>query len=252
MGMGGEGWMSHGLADPLAAARAIAAVDATLTKRGFTASLETDFAAFSAIRRKLRSGKPESAVFDPEASALSAKTAFWMSLTDCRGEVVALQAFRADHAQPTLADWALGWMIGVYVKRSELVVPQSIQPPATSIAHKLSGTVVYHGELWLKPEVRGEQILEPFARLGMLSSYIRWRPKAIWALNSDKIAYFANTSRWGYSHQERGFMRWQFQPDGACQSEWLSVADRPSLERLIRDVVIRRSEYRRDLLLKSP
>ena len=244
--------MSHGLMDPLAAGRAISIVDATLMKRGFTATLETDFAAFSALRRKLRSGKPESPVFDPRASALSAKTAFWMSLTDKQGEVVALQAFRADHAEPTLADWALGWMIGVYLKRSELVIPQSISPPETSIAHKLSGTVVYHGELWLKREVRGEPILEPFARLGMLSSYIRWRPKAIWALNSDRIAYYANTTRWGYFHQERGFMRWQFQPDGACQSEWLSVADRDSLERLVRDVVIRRSEYRQDLLLKLP
>jgi len=234
------------LVDPLAAARAIASVDAMLTKRGFTAALETDFAAFSTLRRKLRSGEPESAVFDPLASAIPARKAFWMSLTNGEGEVVALQAFRADHAEPTLADWALGWMMGVYLKRSELVVPQSIDPPSTSIAYKLSGTVVYHGELWLKHEVRGEQILEPFARLGMLSSYIRWRPKAIWALSSGKIAYYANTARWGYAHQERGFMRWQFQPDGACQSEWLSVADRDSLERLIRDVVIRRSEYRPD------
>jgi len=234
------------LADPLAAARAIASVDATLTKRGFTAALNTDFAAFSALRRKLRSGVPESAMFDPQASAITAKKAFWMSLSDGKGQVVALQAFRADFAEPTLADWALGWMLGVYLKRSELIVPQSIYPPATSIAHKLSGTVVYHGELWLNREVRGDQIVEPFARLGMLSSYIRWRPKAIWALNNDKIAYYANTTRWGYAYQERGFLRWQFQPDGACQSEWLSVADRDSMERLIREVVFRRSEYRQD------
>jgi hypothetical protein len=238
--------MGGALVDPLAAARAIGVVDGSLMKRGFTARFETDFGVFSALRRKLRSGEPESPVFDPQATAITAKTAFWMSLTDAQGEVVALQAFRADHAEPTLADWALGWMIGVYLKRSELVVPQSIEPPATSIAHKLSGTVVYHGELWLKREVRGDQILEPFARLGMLSAYIRWRPKAIWGLSSGKIAYFANTNRWGYAYQERGFMRWQFQPDGACQSEWLSVADRDSLERLIREVVIKRSEYRRD------
>lgn len=238
--------MPHGLVDPLAAARAICVVDASLIKKGFSASLETDFAAFSALRRKLRSGEPESPVFDPQATAISARKAFWMSLRDRQGEVVALQAFRADHAEPTLADWALGWMIGVYLKRSELVVPQCIEPPATSIAHKLSGTVVYHGELWLKREVRGDQILEPFARLGMLSSYIRWRPKAIWALSSGKIAYYANTSRWGYAYQERGFMRWMFQPDGACRSEWLSVANRDSLERLIKEVVIKRPEYRRD------
>jgi hypothetical protein len=236
--------MVGGLVDPLAAARAIAAVDATLTKRGFTASLETDFTAFSALRRALRSGVPESAVFDPQASAITPKKAFWMALSDCEGEVVALQAFRADHAEPTLADWALGWMIGIYVKRCELVVPQHIEPPADSIAHKLSGTVVYHGELWLKRKVRGAQILEPFARLGMLSSYIRWRPKAIWALSNGKMACYANMPRWGYAHQERGFMRWQFQPGGACESEWLSVADRASLERLIREVVVRRPEYR--------
>jgi hypothetical protein len=60
------------------------------------------------------------------------------------------------------------------------------------------------------------------------------------------MAYFANMPRWGYAHQERGFMSWQFEPDGACQSEWLSVADRPALERLIREVVIKRPEYRRE------
>ena len=236
--------MSHGLVDPLAAARAIAAVDATLMKRGYTASLDTDFATFSAVRRKARSGKQESAVFDPLASAITPKKAFWMSLTDGQGETVALQAFRADHAEPSLADWALGWMVGVYLKRSELVVPQRIKPPPDSVAHKLKGTVVYHGELWLRHEIRGDQILEPFARLGMLLSYIRWRPKAIWALTDSKMAYYANMPRWGYAHQERGFLSWQYEPDGACMSEWLSVADRPSLERLIRELVIRRPEYR--------
>jgi hypothetical protein len=241
--------MSHGLVDPLAAARAIAAVDATLIRRGFTASLDTDFTTFSTVRRKLRSGKPEAAVFDPHASAITPKKAFWMSLSDNRHEVVALQAFRADHAEPSLADWALGWMMGIYLKRSELVVPQRIDPPAESVAHKLSGTVVYHGELWLDQEIRGDQVLEPFARLGMLLSYIRWRPKAIWALTNGKMAYYANMPRWGYAHQERGFMSWQFEPDGACLSEWLSVADRPALERLIREVAIKRPEYRRELAL---
>jgi hypothetical protein len=98
--------------------------------------------------------------------------------------------------------------------------------------------------LWLQHEIRGDQLLEPFARLGMLLSYIRWRPKAIWALTDSKMAYYANMPRWGYGHQERGFLSWQYEPDGACMSEWLSVADRPSLERLIRELVIRRPEYR--------
>ena len=236
--------MVGGLIDPLAAARAIADADGLLRKRGFTASIDTDFAIFSKVRRKLRQGAPEAAVFDSQVSAITPKKGFWMSLADGQGQVVALQAFRADHAEPTLADWALGWMIGIHLKRSELVVPHRIEAPPDSIAHKLSGTVVYHGELWLDRQVRGDQIVEPFARLGMLSSYIRWRPKAIWALTNGKMAYYANMPRWGYAHQERGFMCWQFEPDGACASEWLSVADRDSLERLIREMVLKRSEYR--------
>ena len=238
--------MASGLVDPLAAARAIATLDGTLAKRGFTASLDTNFETFSALRRTLRNGEAEAALFDHHASAITANKAFWMSLADRDGRVVALQAFRADHAEPNLADWALGWVLGIYLKRSELIIPQCIEPPPNSVARKLRGTMAYHGELWLDPSVRGDQVLDPFARLGMLSAYIRWRPKAIWALTNGKMARYANMPHWGYAHQERGFMRWQFLPDGAGESEWLSVADRASLERLIRELVIKRPEYRRD------
>lgn len=239
--------MSHGLTDPLATARAIASIDASLTRRGYTAVLNTDLSAFAAVRPTLRSGKPVAAIFDPQASAITTKNAYWMSLNDTNGEVVALQAFRADQAEPSLAEWVLGWMIGIYVKRSELVVPQRIDPPANSIAHKISGTVVYHGELWMSQAIRGEPVLEPFARLGMLLAYIRWRPKAIWALTNGRMAYYANMPRWGYAHQEHSFLTWQFEPSGASPSEWLSVADRPALERVIREVALKRPEYRREL-----
>jgi hypothetical protein len=97
----------------------------------------------------------------------------------------------------------------------------------------------------LRPAAREvSPLVKWLARLGMLLSYIRWRPKAIWALSNSKMAYYANMPRWGYAYQERGFLRWQFQPGGASESEWLSVADRASLERLIREVVVRRPEYR--------
>jgi hypothetical protein len=87
-------------------------VDGTLMKRGFTARFETDFGAFSALRRKLRSASRNRPVFDPQATAITAQEGVLDVVDRCAGEVVALQAFRADHAEPTLADWALGWMIG--------------------------------------------------------------------------------------------------------------------------------------------
>lgn len=234
--------MVEGLFDPLAAVRAIASLDQMLSQKGFRPSLSTDFRAFADLRRTLRSGESEAALFDPQASAISPNKGFWMSLVaEEDGRTAALQAFRADHAEPTLADWALGWILGIYLKRSELVVPDRVEPPVNSVAKRFSGVVVYHGELWIAPDFRRRQLMEPFSRLGVLLSYIRWHPQAIWALNSEKMVMQGKMTQMGYAHQERGFLRWRFLPGSAEQSEWLSIADRSSIEQLIGEMTFTQS-----------
>lgn len=236
--------MVEGLADPLGAVRAIAALDQDLKERGVTASFSTDFAKFSALRSKLRGGEPVAALFDPEASALTSDKGFWMALATPDGRTLALQAFRADVAEPSLADWALGWVLGIYLKRSELIIPEHVAPPANSVAKRISGVVVYHGELWIEPSFRQKSLMEPFSRMGVLLSYLRWRPSAVWALNSELMALKGQMTRMGYGYMERGFMRWRFMPGSAEASEWLSIADRESLEQLIGEMVLTRSGCR--------
>ena len=46
-----------------------------------------------------------------------------MIARDHEGKTISLQAFRLDLVHPNLADWALGWMTGLYVKRQELILP---------------------------------------------------------------------------------------------------------------------------------
>jgi len=235
--------MIDGLTDPLAAVRAIGFLDVDLQAKGFRPSLSTDFQAFSELRRSLRGGEPEAALFDSRVSAISPRKGFWMSLATTGQKTVALQAFRADHAEPSLADWALGWILGIYMKRSELIVPERVHASANSVARRYSGIVVYHGELWLDPTVRGQDLMEPFSRLGVLLSYVRWHPQAIWALNSERMALQGKMTQMGYAHQERGFLHWRFLPGSADKSEWLSIADRASIEQLIGEMVFTRSEY---------
>lgn len=231
----------EGLGDPLGAVRAIAALDQDLEGRGLTVSLSTDFAAFTALRPKLRDGEPVAALFDPAASALTSDKGLWMSLTGRDGRILALQAFRADFAEPSLADWALGWVLGIYLKRSELIIPELVAAPANSVARRIRGVVVYHGELWIDPGYRQQSLMEPFSRMGVLLSFLRWRPAAVWALNSEKMALKGQMTRMGYAHMERGFMRWRFMPESADASEWLSIADPESLEQLIGEMVFTRS-----------
>lgn len=236
--------MVEGIADPLAAIRATGLLDETLAQRGFRSTLHTDFAAFARVRRELRDGEMEAPLFDSEVSGISPAKGFWMSLSNAEGKTVALQAFRADHAEPTLADWALGWILGIYLKRSELIVPERVDPPQNSVAKRFSGIVVYHGELWIEPAHRKLDLMEPFSRLGVLLSYLRWRPVAIWALNSQKMAMQGKMTQMGYAHQERGFLRWRFLPGSADSSEWLSIADRSSIEQLIAEMTFTPPEYR--------
>jgi hypothetical protein len=233
--------MVEGLVDPLGAVRAISALDRELAEHGFSVSLSTDFAAFTAVRSKLRGGAPVAPLFDPAASALPSDKGFWMKLTGPEGSTRGLQAFRADFAEPSLADWALGWMIGIYLKRSELIIPAAVAQVDNSVAKRISGVVVYHGELWIEPTFRNRSLMEPFSRMGVLLSYLRWRPAAVWALSCEAMALKGQMTRMGYGYIERGFMRWRFLPENADASEWLSIADRTSLEQLIGEMVLTRS-----------
>lgn len=236
--------MVEGLADPLGAVRVIAALDWELAGRGFTVSLSTDFAAFTAVRSKLREGASVAPMFDPAASALPSDKGFWMKLAGPDGCTRALQAFRADFAEPSLAEWALGWMLGIYLKRSELIIPAQVAQVDNSIAKRIRGVVVYHGELWIEPTCRHHSLMEPFSRMGVLLSYLRWRPAAIWALSSEAMALKGHMTRMGYGYMERGFLRWRFVPENADASEWLSIADRESLEQLIGEMALTQSECR--------
>ncbi len=236
----------EGLADPLGVVRAIASLERELAAAGFTVSTSTDFAAFAAIRPSLRGGAPVAPLFDPAASSLPSDKGFWMRLDGPEGRTQGLQAFRADFAEPSLAEWALGWMIGIYLKRSELIIPAAVAQVGNSVAKRISGVVVYHGELWIEPSCRRRSLMEPFSRMGVLLSYLRWRPAAVWALSDDPMVFRGRMTRMGYGYIERGFLRWRFLPENAAASEWLSIADPTSLEQLISEMVLTRFECPQD------
>ena len=234
--------MSHpALNDPLTISRAMAILERDIRAMGFTPRYSGDFADFSNTRRQLRGGR-EAPLFDHGVTRLSPRRAFWMSVTDAEGRTRALQAFRLDIADPDLGEWALGWVLGIYLKRNELIIPGSLTPPSTSISRRISGPVVYHGELWIDRKVRARRLVEAFSRLGMLLALIKWRPNALWALIGNAMATRGHMVRMGYAHMEPGFMRWRFTPEAAEDTEWLGLSDALSLERMAQEMVAAEEE----------
>lgn len=229
-----------GLSDPL---RTVEAVNRLLdAANAHHCHFETsnDFGTFAELRLRVRNSSP-SPMFDGEVNRYLAERAFWMCARDDAGAVIALQAFRLDEADPNLAEWALGWMMGLYAKRKELVIPDAPHVPDHSVTSLIQGPVAYHGELWIDKHHKG--VFEIFTRLGMLFALMKWQPEALWALGSKAMATRGHFVRSGYVHIESSFLRWSWEPSGAEQNEWIGIAERRHMEFMISEMTSRERKY---------
>jgi hypothetical protein len=224
--------MATGLADPLGLARVVSQMLARAQEFGLTVRYSADFDELGQVRQRAR-GDRVSPMFDPSISQLDDDRAFWMGAFDADDRAISIQAFRLDIVHPNLAEWALGWMAGLYVKRQELVLPSALQPPAHSRSRLLKGSLVYHGEMWTEKTFKKREWFELFPKLGMLTALVKWQPDALWALTGTSFAAHGYVTRSGYAHQERGFLQWEWEPQGADNVEWLIIADRSHLEYLV-------------------
>ncbi|WP_162914318.1 hypothetical protein [Taklimakanibacter lacteus] len=227
--------MTSSLTDPLGAARVVVHMLEKAAEFGLTITCSSDFDEFIEVRHGRRGGAV-SPMFDPAITQLDNSRAFWMQALLNGTDVVSLQAFRLDIVHTNLAEWALGWMAGLYIKRQELVMPSSIEPPEHSRSRLLKGGLVYHGEAWIDNKaMKKREWFDHFLKLGMLISLIKWHPDAVWALTSKAFVTHGLVARAGYGLQERGFLKWheEWQPSGAEPTEWLMVAERNHLEFLI-------------------
>ncbi len=224
-----------GLRDPLGTAKVIAALADELELLGYTPSTNDDLAAFGAVKQAVRDERA-SPYFDSAVNASATGRFFWMSLADQSGATVALQAFRIDSVDSSLAEWAPSYTIGLYMRRQEILVPMHPSPPRGSISERINGRLVYHGEIWINKAIRNRRIFEVFGRLGMLLALIRWNPDAVWGLASQQMATHGHFTRMGYGYLERGFFRWHGEADGIDAVEWVVIAERSGLEQIVEEM----------------
>lgn len=239
--------MRFGLADPLGTVKACSAIVQELEQRGLAVEASSDFVALAAARLEARQSKL-SPYFDPAVTELTTDRFLWVKASAENGTIMALQAFRLDEVTTSLADWGISYFIGVYMRRQEMMIPSHPSPPRGSIAHRLRGRLVYHGELWVSPQLKNRRLFERVSRLGLLLSLIKWNPDAMWGLTSHQMAAHGHVGRIGYAHLEPGFQRWLWKSEGIDPIEYLAVAERTTLERLVTDELATKPE----LLLDTP
>ncbi len=225
-----------GLMQPLAAARAAIMLEDELKALRLQAHVSSDMQAFDETKQRVRNF-PVAPMHHHATGVFNRERAFWMYLTDDKGDVVGLQAFRHDEIDTHLADWCVTYMIGVYMRQQELMVPSFPKPPAGSVSERLTGKLVYHGEIWISKNIKSRKVFEIFVRLGLILAVIKWRPDAIWGLANAQMAGHGHFTRVGYTILERGFLRWQWASEGIDPVEYLVAAELPSLESMINEML---------------
>jgi hypothetical protein len=238
-----------GLQNPLGIARLCAKLEGELNQAGFRLEVSSDLKRFDQVKLAVR-GIRSAPMHDADVCDFSNERAFWMSLVDEGGQTVGIQAYRCDCIDTSLADWLPNYMIGVYMRRQEMMVPSHSKPPTGSMSEQLRGKLVYHGELWLSKNIKARQTIDVFSKLGSMIALLKWNPDAIWALTGYHMATRGYASRMGYSYLERGFLRWAWSSEGIEQVEYLAVASKAFLEHLVEEDMATISECLPELLLK--
>jgi len=202
---------------------------ARVERHGLTVKTSNDFNAFLETRQHVRDD-PVSPMFDPAVGELSSK-GFWVSVIDAEGEVGSIQACRLDFVDTSLAEWAVGWMSGLYMKQGLLMVPEFLEPPLDSRSRNVRGWLVYHGEMWMARKYRGVgNLFDNMGSLAVLLAYIKWQPDAVWGLVSTELAMRGQGNRMSYPLVERSFLRWSLAAPGIPENEWLVLSERQDLE----------------------
>jgi hypothetical protein len=221
--------------DPFAAIKVCAQLIREIEQLGYSIEVSSHVEQLSEARFEARK-EQLTPYFDPTVGTFTPERFFWMKLTSASGAIVALQAYRYDYVDTSLAEWGPSYIIGLYMRRQELLLPLHTDPPRSSISRKLRGKLVYHGEFWISPHIRIRKLLELFSRLGMILSHLKWNPDAIWALCSKTMASHGHPNRMGYPHLEGGFLRWQWTSEENYHVEWLNVAERFSIEQMVNEM----------------
>ncbi len=226
------------LENPLKGVHAISRLERLAGEAGIFVFLKSDFHEFVEVRDFVRPEETVSAMFDPACTPdlCDGSRGFWMHGINRDGKTEVLQALRVDMIDSNLANWAMSWMTGLYRMRGDTVEPARWKALMHSAAERISGNVVYHGEFWMAPELRGVStgnMLDVLPRMALLLAHLKWQPDHVWGVVKEELGSRGIAVRMGYATQQPALLGWQQPPEGASSSETFACCTRKDLEFLV-------------------
>ncbi|GAA0781598.1 hypothetical protein E1180_21140 [Roseibium denhamense] len=216
---------------------AISYLQTKIGKTGLSLKESSDFTLFEKTV-KATEDKYLMEDFSPRFFDLHGATAFWIGAYDERGDIVSVQAAKVeDLLDRSLADhWD-------QQQRRLFVDPNPQAKFGTDHAHDayfMRGRIVYHGNLWLRRDIRGQGLAEPLTQLGFLVSLLKWSPDYLYGLMAAASAEKGFGIRVGYRRFVPRGTHWRIAPGHIREDDWLVYATRNDIQGLA-ELVLRSS-----------
>lgn len=169
---------------------------------------------FNEYRELLAEGRPDhilGAPFDPDRHNLDEKNAIWVVGRDMEGRIMHTQALRMlDLGYSPLSEY-LRFGFREFPPSGLDIDFERSRYRAGPGAHRISGDVCYHGEVWMGGEpgqYRGSGLSCILGRYAFLTAMQLWSPDHIIGFMPKPVAFKGFAERQGYMHAEPGCLRW--------------------------------------------
>ncbi|MCW1413807.1 hypothetical protein OLZ32_36935 [Rhizobium sp. 1AS11] len=215
----------------------ICSFDEAGRKAGIRFNMGDNFEEYLEITTNIPGKSPTFPMFRPDCSRLEPGCAFWIIGEDQSGEVAHVQALRMDNLRTTNLAEHLESLKACYADPKSQAGSGSSCVCRASTARKITGTVAYQGDIWLRDDFRGQGLPRTFSSLAFGLAWAKWSPDFIYGLVPTWSIDKGVADLYGYLHREAHGSVLRLPDRGIEDDDWLVWLTRRELSQLIKRTV---------------
>ncbi|WP_439365977.1 hypothetical protein ACNJYD_08595 [Bradyrhizobium sp. DASA03005] len=165
-----------GVSKLLQATRLIRVHDDVAAKHGIELSIGFDFREYVSITQATATKVATPSIFQPDRSPIKPGEGYWIVGVDKNNDVALVEAARLyDLSHSNLAEHFES-LRAFYADPAMHAHPQDYCTCTAPSARKIKGKVAYHGDLWVREDLRGRGIPKITTRVGRSVTCAMWDP----------------------------------------------------------------------------
>lgn len=205
--------------------RMIAALDTEFSKAGIVVRQRHDVDVFHEVYGMLSGRQSPSPPISKDFVDIDPSNLFWIEATDTdSGSTVAVEAMKRETITTTLSRH-----LDQHYRRIYSGIIERHAPAGDMI----SGSIVYHGDLYVRESQRGKGLASKLSRLAILIATMRWNPDFIWGFIDHKKIMRGYGQKIGYWNSQPYGTQYSKEPVGISEKDWLVWMSRSDINYLI-------------------